>query len=56
MRRQAEVPLTEATDAGHEFRFDGVEDRLAVARRRAERLLRALTGPLLRRRKAPSGG
>lgn len=40
--RQAEVPLEEATESGHEFRFDQLEDRLDVARRRVEELLERL--------------
>ncbi|MGE3276267.1 MAG: cytochrome c3 family protein [Vicinamibacterales bacterium] len=40
--QQAEVPLIEATQAGHEFVYDNLRDRLAVARTRTEALLEAL--------------
>lgn len=42
---QAEVPLTEAVHAGHAFVFDQLEERLAVARKRAEALLERLANP-----------
>lgn len=40
--RQAEVPLIEAAQAGHEFVFDQLTERLATARQRAEALMDAL--------------
>jgi hypothetical protein len=43
--RQAEVPLIEATQAGHAFVFDQLEERLRVARQRAESLLELLANP-----------
>ena len=39
---QAEVPLTEAAQAMHAFVFDGLEERLAVARERTTALIDAL--------------
>jgi hypothetical protein len=42
---QAEVPLIEAVLAGHSFVFDRLEERLGVARRRAETLLEQLANP-----------
>lgn len=42
---QAQVPLIEAVNAGHEFVFDNMNERLTVARERAERLLDQLTNP-----------
>lgn len=42
---QAQVPLTEAVNAGHEFVFDNMNERLTVARERAEHLLDQLTNP-----------
>jgi len=36
---QAQIPLTEAVDAGHKFVFDRLEERLGVARTRATALL-----------------
>lgn len=42
---QAQVPLTEAVNAGHEFVFDNMNERLTVARERAEKLLDELTNP-----------
>ncbi len=42
---QAEVPLIEAVLAGHSFVFDRLEERLGVARRRAETLLERLANP-----------
>lgn len=39
---QAVVPLTEAVEGGHAFVFDNAEQRLAVARMRAEALLERL--------------
>jgi hypothetical protein len=40
--RQAEVPLIEARNAGHEFVFDDLRERLARARQRADALMDAL--------------
>lgn len=40
--RQAEVPLIEAAQAGHEFVFTNLRARLAVARERTEALMQAL--------------
>ena len=37
--RQAEVPLVEAANAGHEFVFDNLKERLNLARTRADALL-----------------
>jgi hypothetical protein len=39
---QAEVPLIEARQAGHEFVFDDMRERLTLARQRAETLLERL--------------
>ncbi len=44
--RQAEVPMLEAVTAGHAFRFEIVEDRLATARQRAQALLERLAALL----------
>jgi hypothetical protein len=44
---QAEVPLREATDAGHAFVFDDLQERLAVARRRIALLNEQLANPEL---------
>lgn len=41
-RQQAEVPLTEATQAGHEFVFTNLKERLESARRRVTALMDAL--------------
>ena len=44
--RQAEVPIIEARNAGHEFVFDNVKERLDRARQRTEALMDALAnGP-----------
>jgi hypothetical protein len=40
--RQAEVPLIEARQAGHEFVFDNMSERLTLARQRAESLMERL--------------
>lgn len=40
--RQAEIPVIEARNAGHEFVFDNLEERLARARQRTEALMDAL--------------
>ena len=42
--QQAEVPLIEAAQAGHAFRFDAVAERLDTAQRRTEALMRRLLG------------
>lgn len=43
--RQAAVPLTEATDAGHAFVFQGLKERLEVARERIAALYERLANP-----------
>ncbi len=43
--QQAQVPITEAVDAGHSFMFDGVEERLGVARQRAAALMDRIIDP-----------
>lgn len=43
--QQAAVPLAEATDAGHAFVFDGLRERLAVARQRIAALYERLLNP-----------
>jgi nitrate/TMAO reductase-like tetraheme cytochrome c subunit len=43
--RQADVPLIEAVQAGHEFVYDALKERLAVARQRMEALLGQLANP-----------
>lgn len=43
--QQAEVPLTEAVRAGHQFVFDQLKERLSVARQRIETLLAELANP-----------
>lgn len=40
--RQAEVPVIEAAQAGHEFVFTNLRERLAMARQRADALMDAL--------------
>jgi hypothetical protein len=40
--RQAEVPLIEARNAGHEFVFDNLKERLGRARQRTDALMDAL--------------
>ncbi|MEW6321112.1 MAG: cytochrome c3 family protein [Acidobacteriota bacterium] len=40
--QQAEVPLIEARQAGHQFVFENLEERLSVSKRRIEALLDAL--------------
>lgn len=40
--RQAEVPLIEARDAGHEFVFDNLKERLERAKARADALMERL--------------
>jgi len=43
--QQAEVPLIEARQAGHEFVFDNTRERLTLARQRADRLMERLANP-----------
>lgn len=43
--QQAEVPLTEAVQSGHKFQFGIVEERIQVARQRAEAILKELANP-----------
>lgn len=43
--QQAEVPLTEAVQAGHRFVYDELKERLSVARQRIEALLGQLANP-----------
>jgi hypothetical protein len=45
MYQQAEVPLVQAVQAGHEFVYDNLNERLATARRRIEALLGQLANP-----------
>jgi hypothetical protein len=45
MYQQAEVPLIQAVQAGHEFVYDNLAERLATARRRIEALLGQLANP-----------
>jgi len=42
---QAEVPLTQAREAGHRFVFDELESRLSVARERTDALMQQLIAP-----------
>jgi hypothetical protein len=42
---QAAVPLVQATNAGHAFVFDGLQERLAVARQRIAALYGQLVDP-----------
>lgn len=43
--QQAEVPLIQAVQAGHQFLFDDLKERLSVARQRLEALLGQLANP-----------
>jgi mono/diheme cytochrome c family protein len=43
--QQAEVPLIQAVQAGHEFVYDDLKERLSVARQRIEALLGRLANP-----------
>ena len=43
--QQAEVPLTQAVQAGHQFEYDELKERLSVARQRLEALLSQLANP-----------
>lgn len=42
---QAEIPLTQARDAGHRFVFDELQSRMATARDRATVLMQLLVNP-----------
>ena len=44
-QQQAEVPLTEAVQAGHAFVFDALKERLSTARKRLDALLVQLANP-----------
>ena len=44
--KQTEVPLIEATQAGHAFVYDEFKERLSTARQRLESLLGQLANPL----------
>jgi nitrate/TMAO reductase-like tetraheme cytochrome c subunit len=43
--QQAEVPLIQAVQAGHQFMYDELKERLSVARQRMEALLSQLANP-----------
>ncbi len=43
--QQADVPLIEAVQAGHQFVYDNLKERLSVARQRLEALLAQLANP-----------
>jgi hypothetical protein len=43
--QQAEVPLIQAVQAGHQFVYDELKERLSVARQRIEALLGQLANP-----------
>lgn len=43
--QQAEVPLIEAVNAGHQFVYDDLKERLSTARQRLEALLGQLANP-----------
>jgi hypothetical protein len=43
--QQADVPLIEAVQAGHEFLYDALKERLSVARKRIDALIGELTNP-----------
>ena len=43
--QQAEVPLIQATQAGHQFVYDTLKERLSVARQRIEALLIEIANP-----------
>lgn len=43
--RQAEIPLVQAVQAGHQFVFDDLKERLSVARQRIEGLFGQLANP-----------
>lgn len=43
--QQANVPLVQAVQAGHQFEYDELKERLSVARQRLEALLAQLANP-----------
>ena len=43
--QQVEVPLTQAVQAGHQFQYDNLKERLTVARQRLETLLGQVANP-----------
>jgi len=43
--QQAEVPLIEAVQAGHEFVYEALKERLSVARQRIEALFTEIANP-----------
>ena len=43
--QQAEVPLIQAVQAGHQFVYDDLKERLSVSRQRIEALLGQLANP-----------
>ena len=43
--QQAEVPLIQATEAGHQFVYDTLKERLSTARQRIEALLIEIANP-----------
>jgi hypothetical protein len=43
--QQIDVPLTQATQAGHSFVYDDLEERLDTARRRLSALFEELANP-----------
>ena len=47
-RQQAEIPLTQARDAGHQFVFDELHQRLDQARARTLLLMQLLIDPSAR--------
>jgi hypothetical protein len=44
--QQAEVPMIQAVQAGHQFVYDDLKERLSVARQRLETLLGQLANPM----------
>ena len=44
--QQIDVPLTQATEAGHAFVYDALEERLDTARRRLTALFEELANPV----------
>jgi hypothetical protein len=43
--REVDLPLTQATEAGHAFVYDELEARLSLARKRLATLLEELVNP-----------
>jgi hypothetical protein len=43
--QQAEVPLIQAVQAGHQFVYDALKERLSVARQRMETLFNLIVNP-----------